>query len=165
MSHAKDYLECMKMRYGDDLIYDINIPEEMLDIKIPKLCLQLIVENSIKYATKSVRAPWTINVTGHMNEKQWEISVKDNGKGFSTEDLNELNEKIAYINETNTLPNLEINGMGLMNIYIRFKTLYHEKHIFRISNNATGGALVTIGGELNKDVTTDNEPITNESGQ
>ena len=165
MSHAKDYLECMKMRYGDDLIYDINIPEEMLDIKIPKLCLQLIVENSIKYATKSVRAPWTINVTGHMNEKQWEISVKDNGKGFSTEDLNELNEKIAYINETDTLPNLEINGMGLMNIYIRFKTLYHEKHIFRISNNATGGALVTIGGELNKDVTTDNEPITNESGQ
>ncbi len=165
MSHAKDYLECMKMRYGDDLIYDINIPEEMLDIKIPKLCLQLIVENSIKYATKSVRAPWTINVTGHMNEKQWEISVKDNGKGFSTEDLNELNEKIAYINETDTLPNLEINGMGLMNIYIRFKTLYHEKHIFRISNNATGGALVTIGGELNKDVTTDNEPITNEFGQ
>ena len=35
-----------------------------------------------------------------------------------------------------------------MNIYIRFKTLYHGKHIFRISNNAEGGALVTIGGEF-----------------
>ena len=37
--------------------------------------------------------------------------------------------------------------MGLMNIYIRFKTLYHGKHIFRISNAAEGGAIVTIGGE------------------
>ena len=38
--------------------------------------------------------------------------------------------------------------MGLMNIYIRFKTLYKGKHIFRISNLASGGAIVTIGGEV-----------------
>lgn len=150
VAHAKDYLECMKMRYGDDLIYDIEIPSEMNELKIPKLCLQLIVENSIKFATKSVRAPWKISITGILTGLYWEISVKDNGSGFSAEDLKELNDKIAYINETDSLPELEINGMGLMNIYIRFKTLYHGKHIFRISNNATGGALVTIGGELSE---------------
>ena len=60
---------------------------------------------------------------------------------------------IDYIDKTELLPSLEINGMGLMNIYIRFKTLYHGKHIFRVSNYATGGALVTIGGELADDVT------------
>ncbi len=37
--------------------------------------------------------------------------------------------------------------MGLLNIYIRFKLLYDGKHIFRISNDEAGGALVTIGGE------------------
>ncbi len=151
VAHAKDYLECMKMRYGDDLIYEIDLPEEMEELKIPKLCLQLIVENSIKFATKSVRAPWKISITGIVTGIYWEISVKDNGKGFSAEDIKELQDKIAYINETDFLPELEINGMGLMNIYIRFKTLYHGKHIFRISNNATGGALVTIGGELSKE--------------
>ena len=135
VSHAKDYLECMKMRYEDDLIYSINIPDEMKDIKIPKLCLQLIVENSIKYATK--------------------ITVKDNGPGFNEADLKEINDKIEYINKTDMLPGLEINGMGLMNIYIRFKTLYHGKHIFRVSNYAEGGALVTIGGEL--DLNTETE--------
>jgi hypothetical protein len=45
--------------------------------------------------------------------------------------------------------------MGLMNIYIRFKTLYHGKHIFRVSNCAEGGALVTIGGEFDLDRDTD----------
>ena len=146
--HAKDYLECMKMRYGDDLEYEIRIPDEMMEIKIPKLCLQLIVENSVKYTTKNVKAPWRISVEGRVTGIYWEISVKDNGKGFTDEDLEEINKKIAYINETDLLPELEINGMGLMNIYIRFKTLYHGKHIFRVSNIAEGGALVTIGGEF-----------------
>ncbi len=155
VSHAKDYLECMKMRYEDDLIYDINIPDEMRDIKIPKLCLQLIVENSIKYATKNVRAPWIISIDGRMTGIYWEITVKDNGPGFNEYDLKEINEKIEYINKTDMLPGLEINGMGLMNIYIRFKTLYHGKHIFRVSNYAEGGALVTIGGEL--DLNTETE--------
>lgn len=148
ISHAQDYLECMKMRYDEDLIYEIDLPEEMMQIQIPKLCLQLIIENSIKFSTKSVRPPWYITVKGIMTKTFWEISIQDNGIGFSQEDINILNEKIAYINETELLPSLEINGMGLMNIYIRFKILYKGKHIFKISNHATGGAIVTIGGEL-----------------
>jgi sensor histidine kinase YesM len=148
VAHARDYLECMKMRYGDDLVYDIDVPDEMQELKIPKLCLQLIVENSIKYATKSVRPPWTINIRGKQTGIYWEISVTDNGPGFSAEDIEEINKKIAYVNETELLPSLEINGMGLMNIYIRFKSLYNGKHIFKISNDAAGGAMVTIGGEF-----------------
>lgn len=150
VAHARDYLECMKMRYGDDLVYEINLPEEMLDLKIPKLCLQLIAENSIKFTTKSVKPPWKITINGIRTGIYWEITVSDNGLGFSEDDLRELNDKINYINDNELLPSLEINGMGLMNIYIRFKTLYHGKHIFRISNSTSGGALVTIGGELNE---------------
>ena len=142
-----DYLECMKMRYGDDLKYEIDIPEEMMNIKIPKLCLQLIAENSIKFATKSVKPPWRIKISGKITGIYWEISVRDNGAGFSEDDIKEINEKTEYINETEMLPDLEINGMGLMNIYIRFKTLYRGKHIFKISNATDGGAIVTIGGE------------------
>jgi sensor histidine kinase YesM len=153
VSHVKDYLECMKMRYGDDLIYDIDLPEGMTELKIPKLCLQLIVENSIKFATKRVRAPWIINISGRITDTHWEVTVTDNGSGFSEEDLKDLNDKIAEINDNEFLPSLEINGMGLLNIYIRFKLLYDGKHIFRISNNESGGACVTIGGEFDNDFT------------
>jgi len=148
ISHARDYLECMKMRYDDDLIYQIDIPEEMMNLQIPKLCLQLVIENSIKFSTKSIRPPWNIKVTGTLTNTFWEIAVQDNGAGFSQADIDSITEKISYINDTELLPSLEINGMGLMNIYIRFKTLYKGKHIFRISNHAMGGALVTIGGEI-----------------
>lgn len=146
--HVKDYLQCMKIRYDDDLEYYINVPEEMYELLIPKLCLQLIVENSIKYSTKSVRPPWKIEINGILSGTYWEISIKDNGAGFKEEDIEEINKKIDYINSTSLLPSLELNGMGLLNVYIRFKTLYKGNHIFRIGNLATGGAIVTIGGDI-----------------
>ncbi len=145
-----DYLRCMKIRYDNDLLYEINIPDTMLDIQLPKLCLQLIVENSIKFTTKSIKPPWKITINGTLTNTYWELAISDNGTGFSQEEIDRLNEKIEEINRTGLLPNLEIRGMGLMNIYIRFKLLYKGSHIFRISNLLKGGALLTIGGKYNE---------------
>ena len=150
VKHTLEYLICMKTRYDDDLIYEISIPDEMQNIKIPKLCLQLIVENSIKFATKSVKPPWKIIIKGTITNAYWEISISDNGTGFAESEIEVLNAKINEINKTGLLPNLEISGMGLMNIYIRFKLLYKGSHIFRISNLAHSGALLTIGGKINE---------------
>ncbi len=147
IAHAQDYLDCMKMRYEDDLEYEINIPDNMMDIAIPKLCLQLIIENAIKFSTRSVRPPWIVLVEGRMEDSCWEISVLDNGSGFSREALDDLEKSMRYIDETTLLPSLEIDGMGLMNIYIRFRTFYKGKHIFRIGNRKEGGAVITVGGE------------------
>ncbi len=150
IKHTLEYLKCMKIRYDDDLIYEICIPDDMLNIKIPKLCVQLIVENSIKFTTKSVRPPWKVKITGTLTNSFWELAISDNGTGFSDAEIEDLNRKIEDINRTGLLPNLEISGMGLMNIYIRFKLLYKGSHIFRITNLAQGGALLTIGGRIDE---------------
>ena len=147
IAHAKDYLDCMKMRYEEDLEYEINIPEEMMEIEIPKLCLQMIIENAIKFSTRSVRPPWIVKVEGLTDDDHWEISVLDNGSGFSQKALDDLEASMRYIDETTLLPTLEIDGMGLMNIDIRFRTFYKGKHIFRIGNRPEGGAVITVGGE------------------
>lgn len=150
IEHTLEYLRCMKIRFDDDLIYEISIPDEMQNIKIPKLCVQLIVENSIKFTTKSVKPPWKVNISGTITNAYWELAISDNGIGFSQAQIDDLNKKIDEINRTGLLPNLEIRGMGLMNIYIRFKLLYKGCHIFRISNLAQGGALLTIGGKIDE---------------
>ncbi len=148
--HARDYLDCMKLRYEEDLEYEIDIPEEMMEIRIPKLSLQMIIENAIKFSTKSVRPPWIVRVEGRLCEDRWEIATLDNGSGFTDEALEELEGKIRYIDETELLPSLEIDGMGLMNIDIRFRTFYKGRHIFRIGNREEGGAFIIIGGYLDE---------------
>ncbi len=145
--HTINYLECMKIRYNNQLFYSVEIPDSLYRYKIPKLCLQLIVENAIKFTT-GIKAPWYISITGVLTDTYWEISIKDNGPGFSEEELKDLYQKFAEIDQTEVLPNLEINGMGLMNIYIRFKLIFHGKYIFRLENRTPNGARITIGGYI-----------------
>ena len=63
--------------------------------------------------------------------------------------MDALQEQMEEIRRTSTLPSLKINGMGILHVYIRFFLLYGEQFIFRLENNADGGACVVIGGNLN----------------
>lgn len=147
ISHTINYLECMKIRYNTKLFYTVQIPDSLYQYKIPKLCIQLIVENAIKFTTR-VKDPWYISINGILTETYWEIKIKDNGPGFSETELTDLQKKFEEIDKTEVLPNLEINGMGLMNIYIRFKLFFDGKYIFRLENCTPNGAEVTIGGYI-----------------
>lgn len=142
--YTKDYLRCMVVRYQGDFSYIIQIPEEMDTIQVPKLCVQLLVENAIKFSTTK-RPPYSVSIMGIADEKHYEITIQDNGPGFDEKTLGILQQKIAIINDTNLLPSLEINGMGLLNVYIRYWLLYGERTIFRMESSPSGGASVTIG--------------------
>ena len=73
--------------------------------------------------------------------------MQDKARDFKKMNCGCCRKKIEQINQTGVLPNLELNGMGLMNIYIRLKLLYGGEHIFRLENaDGPGGAIVTIGG-------------------
>lgn len=147
LKYTEYYLQCMSIRYDDDLTYRIEIPDDMYELCVPKLCLQLLAENAIKYSTKK-RGPWEIVICGQMVKNHWEIQVIDNGPGFTKEAVETLNRRIEEIQKSEVFPNLEINGMGLMNTYIRFKILYKEKQIFKFGNKEPNGAVITIGGPL-----------------
>ena len=145
LSNTENYLTCMIIRYQEDLSYSIDVPDTMLDVKIPKLCIQLLVENAIKFST-TIKPPWHIQIKGLMIDNTYYISVIDNGPGFDQETIQDIEAKIRQIDESGLLPSLEIKGMGLMNIYIRLKILNRGKITFKLENLAGGGASVTIGG-------------------
>lgn len=142
--HVNNYLHCMATRYQGDLTYAIHIPEDMAQVKVPKLCIQLLVENAIKFSA-TTRPPYHISISAEQDEFHHAISVQDIGPGFSQEVLDSLNGKMADIDASGLLPSLEINGMGLLNIYIRYKLLHKGKLIFRLENCQPHGARVTIG--------------------
>lgn len=145
LSNTENYLTCMIIRYQEDLSYSIDVTSDMLDIKIPKLCIQLLVENAIKFST-TIKPPWHIIIKGFMIEDTYYISVIDNGPGFDQDTIHDIEAKIQQIDESGLLPSLEIKGMGLMNIYIRLKILNSNNITFKLENLDDGGASITIGG-------------------
>jgi two-component system sensor histidine kinase YesM len=87
-----------------------------------------------------------LSVRGWIEGIYWYMEVRDNGGGFSETAKAALEQRMAEIKnqvaEANL--NLDIGGMGLLNIYTRFLILFGDAVIFRFAN-AAEGAVVTIG--------------------
>ena len=135
---TEDFLRCMVLRYGGDLCYDVQVPGDMLNEQVPKLCLQLLVENSVKFVTQN-KPPWHVRISGRHTADRYEVTVSDDGPGFAPKTLQEINESIRIINETGLMP-------SLLNICMRYRLLNTQNVIFIVGNNAAGGACVTMGG-------------------
>ena len=144
--YIEEYMYCMKVRYQESLNYKIDILPEIMKEKIPKLIIQPLVENSIKYGTNCL-PPWEIRITSFRDASRWYICVTDSGNGFQENVLDELNERIAAINRdlNHNLNDLKIGGLGMINVYIRWKIYCGDDIIFDFGNTEDGHAYVTIG--------------------
>ena len=147
VNYTMSYLKLMGKRYKDHLGYTFDIPDLMTDIKVPKMILQPLVENCMKYGI-NVPPPWEIHLNGKCYGNKWEISVHDNGSGFDEDRLIFLKKRLANVATDNNISDTNLDGIGLVNIYKRLKLLYGDQVIFELSNHPTVGALVTIGGMI-----------------
>lgn len=141
--YTEKYLECMKIRYGKRLEYYFDIPEEMEKVKISKLTIQPIIENSLKYAFRN-DPPWILRITGQINEKGWEISITDNGVGIKDEYREEIIDNQMRIKKTKDISTMQIGGMGLANVYLRLILLHGEDAQLIFENIEGGGTKVII---------------------
>ena len=145
--YTEKYIECMKMRYGEDFIYHSNIEESTKNILIPKLIVQPIVENAFKYGFSS-SPPWHLKILSEIDNEKWLIHIEDNGGCLS--DINK-EKLLSYFNDINIneeFKTLKIGGMGLRNVYLRLHLLYNEHAIFKIDNSKIGKTIFTIGGPI-----------------
>ncbi|HEX3048787.1 MAG TPA: histidine kinase [Bacillota bacterium] len=145
--YTEKYLECMKFRHRDCLRYSIERDPDLDNVEIPKLIIQPLVENAIKYGACD-EPSWDIKVKSFKGENHhWQVRVTDNGPGFTREEISLLFQKMNEIDQT-LRPGLDLDGMGLLNIYIRLKLTYGDLMIFKVENHPKGGAMITIGGSL-----------------
>ncbi|MFD2114625.1 sensor histidine kinase [Paenibacillus yanchengensis] len=149
LDHSASFIAINQVRFGSNLQYSYAVDERLLTQKIPKLSIQPLVENAIKYATSN-EPPWQLIVTGTVTDdkNQWLIEVADNGAGMSVAAMQQWQERIDNIAANKEFPALELGGMGLINIYLRLTLMYGELKIFHITANEQGGTSVWIGGPL-----------------
>ena len=147
IDYTMKYMNCIKIRYGDDIHLSINISDDMKCLYVPHLCIQPFVENSVKYALTKM-PPWNIRIAGEITDDRWRITITDNGNGFEEEMLKKINEQIHHFDRSAEIPDLQIDGMGILNIYVRLKLIYRNYAYFKIENDLEGGARIIIGGTI-----------------
>jgi two-component system sensor histidine kinase YesM len=123
LEHASLYVKLQNMRYNGiiDLVNDM--PDYMMDLTIPKLTFQPLVENAIIHGLfEKIPRGGTIVITGWIENETAVILISDNGVGMSKEKLSTIlsstgtsktGSKIAIYNTNLRLHILYGNNSGL----------------------------------------------------
>lgn len=116
MNFIGHYLSIHQMRMPK-LRYEIHMEDSVLDLVIPKLLIQPLVENAIIHGIESKLSACQVVISGKETTEGFEIIVEDDGKGMSTQTIEELMQKING-------PLLEEMGCGLWNVNQRVKMMF-----------------------------------------
>ncbi|MCI8454873.1 MAG: histidine kinase [Lachnospiraceae bacterium] len=128
------YLDIIRVRYGERFDYMIQLPEELLECAMPKLLLQPMIENSIKYGFGN-REHLSLCVKGLVEGERLVFVCEDDGEGIAAEALKRLCHSL-------TLSVNESRHLGLYNVHRRLKLLYGEEYGIRVESE--NGVRVTV---------------------
>ena len=91
LQHTKVYLSLEKLRFDEDLNVEFDIKDDMFTL--PVLTLQPMVENAVKHGINgSESGCGTVRVTTEETDMYHRITITDDGAGFDTEALEELDD-------------------------------------------------------------------------
>lgn len=142
IAYVKDYLMLQKMRYNRRLTYSIDIPDELLECKVPKLVIQPIVENSLKHGMQNVESIH-VQIAVFIEGDQLIIRVEDNGTGIEPEILEELVKDLER-------EDVYKEHIGMYNSHRVIRLLYGPPYGLKIESNYGKGTRVDIILPFNK---------------
>ncbi len=87
MKLVTDYLEVERTRFGSRLRFEIDLPAELESAEVPPYSVQTLVENSMKDAVAPKREGGEIGVSVSRDNGSLVIQVRDDGQGFSIDDM------------------------------------------------------------------------------
>ncbi|MEK5416106.1 MULTISPECIES: sensor histidine kinase [unclassified Paenibacillus] len=112
---VRNYVIIQKTRFDERLDFRMDVPEHLHDALIPKLTLQPLIENAIRYALEPNIEPCTISITVSEDEQGLDIRVSDNGPGMSAEFIKDL--QMGRVKTRG-------EGIGLANIAERIQIVF-----------------------------------------
>jgi len=121
------YLEIERIRFQDRLTTEIYVDPEVLNVRVPNLILQPIVENAMRHASVNATSG-RVEITAAAHNGVVRIEVKDNGPGLIDRALEARRGK----------------GLGLANTQARLVGLYGNAAHFELANDPSGGLIVTL---------------------
>ena len=124
LERALAYLEILKIRMGQRLTVQVDIPENLRGTRLPSMMLQTLVENAIKHGLEPRTAGGTVWIRARQSDDTVSITVADDGEGFNAQ-------------TTGT-------GIGLKNLRERLQLMFGGRASLAVVANFPSGVAATI---------------------
>jgi two-component system LytT family sensor kinase len=128
-----DYLDIEVVRFGRDKLTVVkDLDPASLDVVVPGMLLQPLVENSIKHGLAPKIEGGTIYLRSRLRDGMVTVEVEDDGVGMGAAQMLEPPSGIGG------------SGIGMANIAERLKVLYGDSAKMVIDSGSIGGTLIRL---------------------
>jgi hypothetical protein len=124
LDFLRRYVEIMEIRFQGRLRVTIDAPRDALEVPVPNLILQPIVENALEHGASRAGGEGRVEISARRNQDDLVMLVRDNGPGLREGDLE--------------------GGVGLRNTRERLMQLYGDAASLTIVGAGGGGVVATI---------------------
>jgi LytS/YehU family sensor histidine kinase len=112
------YLEIQKTRFEEDFQYEISVDEAVKTVMIPSFLIHLLIENAVKYGTKTVKEKLIIRLSVALVNNVLLIRVSNTGKLLNA--------------GTDGEKNANGTGNGIENLKNRLSLYYNDNYSFSL---------------------------------
>ncbi len=131
LSFTDDYLDIEVVRFGAEKLHvEKEIDPRTLDVLVPSILLQPLIENSIKHGLEPRLHGGTVTLRSRLEGNRVFIEVADDGVGMGNRPATALGRAGA--------------GIGMKNVQERLEVLYGNQARFEVVSNPGRGTLVSI---------------------
>jgi two-component system, LytTR family, sensor kinase len=123
-----EYLDIEVVRFGPQLKVDKQIAPKTLDVIVPSMLLQPLVENSIKHGLARKVGGGRITIKTHARDRHTIIEVHDDGLGMTEERLEHALD----------------GGIGLSNVNERLRTIYGANYQLKLTSVPGRGTCASV---------------------
>lgn len=132
LSISEKFIAIQNFRYQKKIIVKYEIPDELMNLKMPKLTIQPLIENSIFHSDKSLNdQDIYLFVQASSHEGVSQISIYDNNSA----DINLLNAHLKHEDIGNST---DRRGLGIYNINQRLSLIFGQQYGLRYELDETG---------------------------
>lgn len=137
LSIVDHYLNIQSFRYPNMFTLKIDAQPEALDAILPRMLVQPLVENALLHGICTTDRYGEILVCAACSEKKLYLSVTDNGKGLTK-------DQIDAILSGNYKRHNRNGSVGISNVMMRLELLYGDCYKFSISSEVNTGTTVSV---------------------
>lgn len=120
---VENYLEIEKIRFGERLVFELTVDDDVKDERIPMFMLQPLIENAIKHGVSKIGGDAKIRLDIKKDDKGILITVSDNGPEF---------------------PKGLVSGHGLQTVYDLLRLSYGDNASLRWENKPKKQIIIEI---------------------
>lgn len=135
-----NYIYILNVRFAGDIHFSKDVDESLENVRMPSMILQPIVENAVNHGIRDIEWEGKIHLTVTGDADYIRISVKDNGKGMTQEQI----EGVLSGNREHRNEEGDSTGIGMNNVISRLELYYEESELVEINSEGEGKGTETV---------------------